>query len=283
MKLFASLIALGLMACAVAESAPAPTLSAPTAATMTFGQSFTLDSRILSETRRINVYTPPGYAEHPEARLPVIYMPDGGMAEDFPHVVEAVDALVGWGSMRPVIVVGIENTQRRRDLTGPTDVDSDKKIAPVVGGSAAYRQFIRRELMPQIRSRFRTTDETAVMGESLAGLFVVETLELEPDLFDTYIAFSPSLWWNHDGNVQSFAAHLKALPAGHKTFYMTSADEDNIAPEAAQIADMLRAAAPANLSWHYQPMPQEFHDTIYRASAPRALRTLFAPKPKAAS
>ena len=33
-------------------------------------------------------------------------------------------------------------------------------------------------------------------GESLAGLFVVETLLLEPDLFDTYIALDPSLWWN---------------------------------------------------------------------------------------
>jgi predicted alpha/beta superfamily hydrolase len=281
MKLLATVLALSLATAALADSAPA--LSAPTPATMSFGQSFTLDSHILGETRRINVYTPPGYVEHPEARLPVIYMPDGGMAEDFPHVVEAVDALIGWGTMRPVIVVGIENTQRRRDLTGPTEVDSDKKIAPVVGGSAAFRQFIRRELMPQIRSRFRTTDETAVMGESLAGLFVVETFELEPDLFDTYIAFSPSLWWNHDGNVQSFAAHLKVLPASHKTLYMTSADEDNIAPEAAKIADMLRAQTPANVSWYYQPMPQESHDTIYRASAPRALHTLFAPKAKAAS
>ena len=30
----------------------------------------------------------------------------------------------------------------------------------------------------------------------LAGLFVVETFLHEPDLFDTYIAFDPSLWWN---------------------------------------------------------------------------------------
>ena len=50
--------------------------------------------------------------------------------------------------------------------------------------------------MPQVNSRYRTTDETAIVGESLAGLFVVETFLLEPDLFDSYLAFDPSLWWN---------------------------------------------------------------------------------------
>ncbi len=47
--------------------------------------------------------------------------------------------------------------------------------------------------MPQVRSRYHPTEETAIVGESLAGLFIVETFLLEPDLFDTYIAFSPSV------------------------------------------------------------------------------------------
>ncbi len=45
--------------------------------------------------------------------------------------------------------------------------------------------------MPEMRGRYRTTGETAIVGESLAGLFVVETFLLEPDLFDTYIAIDP--------------------------------------------------------------------------------------------
>ncbi len=65
-----------------------------------------------------------------------------------------------------------------------------------MGGSAAFRRFIRAELMPLVNARCRTTGETAIVGESLAGLFVVETFLLEPDLFDTYVAFDPSLWWN---------------------------------------------------------------------------------------
>jgi hypothetical protein len=70
------------------------------------------------------------------------------MAEDFPHVTATVQSLITAGAMRPFIVVGIENPERRRDMTGPTEVAEDRKIAPRVGGSAAFRTFIRDELMP---------------------------------------------------------------------------------------------------------------------------------------
>ncbi|AMR26392.1 hypothetical protein A0257_04260 [Hymenobacter psoromatis] len=50
--------------------------------------------------------------------------------------------------------------------------------------------------MPAIRQRYRTTPETAIVSESLAGLFVVETFLLEHDLFPTCLAFGPSLGWN---------------------------------------------------------------------------------------
>jgi len=163
------------------------------ASALMVGETFTIESKALREVRRINIYLPPAYAESPDRRLPVLYMPDGGVGEDFLHVAGLVQVSVGNGTMRPFVLVGIENTQRRRDLTGPTQSAEDKKIAPQVGGSAAFRQFIRSELMPVVNTRYRTTAETAIMGESLAGLFVVETFFVEPDLFDTYIAFDPSL------------------------------------------------------------------------------------------
>jgi len=50
--------------------------------------------------------------------------------------------------------------------------------------------------MPEVRRRYRDNGETAIVGESLAGLFVLETFFDEPQLFDTHIALSPSLWWN---------------------------------------------------------------------------------------
>jgi Predicted hydrolase of the alpha/beta superfamily len=134
-----------------------------------------LASRALGETRRINVHVPRAYLASDTSRFPVLYMPDGGLDEDFPHVVNTIDSLIALGAIRPVIVVGVPNTQRRRDLTGPTRVATDSAIAPRVGGSAAFRGFWRDELVPAIDARYRTTSERAIVGESLAGLFIVET------------------------------------------------------------------------------------------------------------
>ncbi len=196
--------------------------AAEPAAPLAIGETFTLQSKTLGETRRINVYLPPGYAESADKRFAVLYMPDGGLAEDFLHVAGLVQVSVGNGTMRPFVLVGIENTQRRRDLSGPTQNEEDKKIAPRVGGSATFRKFVRDELMPDVRARYRTTDETAIVGESLAGLFVIETFLLEPDLFDSYIAIDPSLWWNSGSLVNSAAERLSALSLSDNALWFAS-------------------------------------------------------------
>jgi predicted alpha/beta superfamily hydrolase len=251
--------------------------AADRAAPLVIGETLTIDSKILSETRRINVYLPPGYAESPNLRLPVLYVPDGGIAEDFLHVAGLVQVSVGNATMRPFVLVGIENTQRRRDMTGPTENENDKKIAPRVGGSEAFRKFIREELMPLVKARYRTTDETAIVGESLAGLFVVETFLLEPDLFDTYIAFDPSLWWNDQKLVNGAGERLAARPKLKKTLYFASSDDDLHIGATQQLADALGKHAPPGISWHYEKMPDEKHSTIYHPAALKAFRAVFKP------
>lgn len=244
---------------------------------LVMGETFTIDSRVLGETRRINVYLPPGYAESPGARLPVLYMPDGGMAEDFLHVAGLVQVSVGNGTMRPFLLVGIENTERRRDLTGPTGNANDKKIAPRAGGSGAFRKFIRDELMPRVKNRYRTTGETAIVGESFAGLFVVETFLVEPDLFDTYVAFDPSLWWDDQKLVAGAGERLRARPRLAKTLYVASSGDDLPIGPTQRLADALGRDAPAGLRWHYERMPDEKHSTIYHPAALKAFRALFKP------
>ncbi|MDF7811907.1 alpha/beta hydrolase-fold protein [Hymenobacter sp. YC55] len=246
-------------------------------ASIAIGNTFTLESKVLGEVRRINVYYPPAYTESATVQLPVLYMPDGGMAEDFLHVAGLVQVLVGNGTMRPFILVGIENTERRRDLTGPTTNEKDKKIAPHVGGSAAFRRFIRQELMPQIRQRYRTTTETAIVGESLAGLFVVETLLQEPDLFDTYLAFDPSLWWNNKQQVKQASSFLQTYTGKKKTLYMATSSEPEIATDGRQFAEVLQATAKPIISWRFEPMPEETHATIYHPAALKAFRYVFKP------
>lgn len=266
-------------AIAILLSAPVPAQKAGSQAEpvsrLNIGETFLLQSEVLHESRRINVYLPPAYTGSRQG-LPVLYMPDGGLAEDFLHVAGLLQVSTGNGTMRPFVLVGIENTQRRRDLTGPTDNAEDKAIAPRVGGSEAFRRFIQRELMPAVRQRYRTTGETAIMGESLAGLFVVETFFLEPDLFDTYVAIDPSLWWNSGRLVGEAGGRLASGLPRAKALYL-AASRDDRDRRTQQLASVLAGKAPANLTWHYDAMPEESHATIYHPAALRAVRLLFAP------
>jgi uncharacterized protein len=271
LRIWFSAVLFALVAC------DAHAAGASAAQPLSIGDTFTIDSKVLGETRRINVYAPPGYAGS-DMRVPVLYMPDGGLAEDFLHVAGLVEVGVGNGTMRPFLLVGIENTERRRDLTGPTVNPDDKKIAPRVGGSAAFRKFMRDELMPVVKQRYRTTGENAIVGESLAGLFVAETFFLEPDLFDIYIAIDPSLWWNDHKLVDGAAASLYARPRRAKSLFLASSSEFRGDVDATKsLADILRADAPAGVRWHYEAMPEEKHATIYHPAALKAFRMMLAP------
>jgi len=267
-----ALLLTGLCGCAAATP-PRPPV-APTS--VVIGQSITLASKVLGETRRINIYTPSGY-DTGDVRYPVLYMPDGGIHEDFHHITGIVQVSTANGTMRPLLVVGIENTERRRDLTGPTEIAEDRKIAPRVGGSAQFRRFLREELMPAVRKRYRTSDETAIVGESLAGLFVLETFFLEPDLFDTYIAVDPSVWWNAGSLGRNAVARLERFGAQRKTLYLSTSDEKELQEGTLRIAEALRQVAPAGLRWQYEPMPDEHHSTIFHGAALRAFRAVLAP------
>jgi hypothetical protein len=133
--------------------------------------------------------------------------------------------------------------------------------------------------MPVIQARYRTTGETAIMGESLAGLFVVETFLLEPDLFDTYIAFDPSLWWNNRELVDSASARLERTSATPRALYLANSSEEELAQLTGALARAIAPHASSGLTVHHQPMPDETHGSIYHPAALLALRRLFEPEP----
>ncbi|MDB4967812.1 MAG: putative esterase [Myxococcales bacterium] len=267
----------------LAHAGPPPQAAAPTtdAAPPKPGQvvheTLTMMSKALGERRRIHLYTPPGFAKL-AGPLPVLYLLDGGDEEDFPHpgVLAAIDLAIRTGEMRPLAVVGIENTERRRDTTGPTQVDKDKQIAAHVGGSAAFRAFIRDELMPMVKQKVPRAGKTAIAGESLAGLFVIETLFVEPGLFDTWIAVSPSLWWNDQALAREADRWMKAHPRATGTLYLARAGDDIGEPIDA-LAAALRSSAPPGLSWYYEPRSDLRHSNIYENVAPALVRRLWPP------
>jgi len=275
-----SLLLSAVSAAPLMAAEPAPSAQAAAATPLVIGETFTIESKALGETRRINVYRPQPWGLDPKAALPVLYMADGGIGEDFLHVAGLVQVLSGNGSMRPFLLVGIENTERRRDMTGPSSDPQDQKIAPRIGGSAAYRSFLRDELMPQVRQRYPTTDERALIGESLAGLFVVETLLQEPTLFNSYIALDPSLWWNRGAMLAGAAKQLPAVTRAKPQVFLASSGQPELAASTARLAALLQQAAPSPLV-KYLPLPEETHATIYHPAALQALRTLFPAPPPA--
>lgn len=234
-------------------------------------ETFELRSEKLDETRVICVWTPPGYANS-EARFPVLYMPDGGIKEDFPHIANTIAELIQAGEIAPVIVVGIENTDRRRDLTGASEVLLNVTVAPLTDGASVFRAFIRDELFPEIERRYRTTSERAIVGESLAGLFVVETLFREPDMFNRYIAMDPSLWWNDHQLVRKASDNIKALGDRKLRLWFAGSNAGDIFPHTEELERVLKAEAPENLKWTYSPQPNESHGTIFRATKADAFK-----------
>jgi hypothetical protein len=262
------LAAVSLLPVLVAAQAPTP---------LAVGETFTIASQVLGERRTINVYAPPGHPLHDGPPLPLVVMPDGGLAEDFLHVAGLVQVGAGNGTMRPVLLVGIENTARRRDLTGPTTVARDSAIAPVVGGSAAFRRFIREELLPAIAARYRVTNQRTIIGESLAGLFVLETMLAEPTLFDTWIAIDPSLWWNDGTLLRTAPSMLRTTGAAREMVVLAHSDQAEIAAASIELAAVLRGAR--HVTSLLLPFPRETHATIYHPAALAAFRLVLAPLP----
>jgi uncharacterized protein len=243
---------------------------------VTIGTSYTLRSSVLGQTRRINVYLPPGYAEG-SSRYPVLYLLDGGVEEDFVHIAGIASLAADFRRIREFILVGIEGIDRYHDLTHPTTVESDRQRLPTSGGASGFRRFLAAELKPFIERNFRVTDESALMGESAAGLFVVETFLREPQEFSDYIAVSPMLWWDGQSLARQADSLLrKPFPPGRR-LYLTIADEGGAMQEGVdRLVLALKSGAPRGLDWTYVPMAPETHGTTFHPSALNAIRRLFA-------
>ena len=117
-----------------------------------------------------------------------------------------------------------------------------------------------------------------IVGESLAGLFVLETFFLEHELFDTYIAFDPSIWWNDQKLLAEASKRLREWAGGEKTLYVASSSD--AAELSERLGDVLSREAPPKVHWSSERMPSETHATIYHPGALRAFRSVFKPAGK---
>ncbi|RYM34678.1 alpha/beta hydrolase [Brumimicrobium glaciale] len=233
--------------------------------------TFTMHSPQIGEDRVINVWLPPQYDSSTDS-FPVLYMADGGIVmEDFPHIANTLAKLIELDSIPPIILVGIENTDRRRDLTGFSDVEKDSNYCPLTDGAKNFRAFITNELFTKIESKYRVNNQKGLIGESLSGLFVMETFFLQPEAFDFYIAMDPSLWWNDGYLVKNTGKLMTNFPDEEKKLWFAGSVVPDISINTNQLEKKLEKFAPQNLKWTYSDEPEEKHHTIFRATKEKAL------------
>jgi len=277
-RLITGLLLLALAAGA-APSAPPESRRAGNPQPLVMGEIHTIPSRVMDGERRVVVRLPASYAAEPKRRYDVVYVVDGGPEQDFPHLAGLVQSAEVNGTFAPFILVGLETVRRREEIT-PVVAEPARyaaELGATPGGSAKFRRFIGSEVKPWIEGRYRTSGNDALMGESLAGLFVVETLFEAPALFDDYIAVSPSLWWDGMKFGREASARLARLPAGARRLYLTLADEGYLHEEGVeQLVAALQRAAPADLQWLYVPQgDSETHASIYHGAALDAFRAFY--------
>lgn len=235
------------------------------------GKSYRLHAPAFGDERTINVALPADYAKDPAKTYPVLYLIDGGVDQDFVHIVGTKQLGAAWGRTQDAIVVGIASQDRRRELVGPTKDPALLAKYPTAGGSALFRKFLRDQVKPFVAANFRTNGKSGVIGESLAGLFIAETYLREPDLFDAYAAISPSLWWDQASLSREAAALIGTRQAG-KRLYLATAEEG---ADMQVNVDRLVAALGKTENWCYAPREDLTHATIYHAVSPTALQFLF--------
>lgn len=183
---------------------------------ISIGHTDSVYSQILKEPRQIWVYTPgdnrgPAFAPQ---RYPVLYLLDGD--GHFSSVVGMIQQLtkVNGNSLFPeMIVVGILNTDRTRDLT-PTHIFSDPPMmgpafSRTTGGGENFLNFIEKELMPHIEANYPTQPYKILVGHSFGGLAVMKCLTEHTKLFNAYICIDPSMWYDKERFLEDTKKALK--------------------------------------------------------------------------
>ena len=155
-------------------------------------EKLTLNSELLGEERELVVYLPANYKEA-KHRFPVLYLTDGDVQGT--HTKGTLDFLAKFDQAPDMIVVGIVNPRqlRERDLTLETEGKQKQKG---FSGADRFLAFIEKEVIPLVKSKYRTLDYQALSGTSHGGQFAINAMVKRPELFDGIIAISPSLYWN---------------------------------------------------------------------------------------
>ncbi len=237
-----------------------------------------INSAVLGEERTILVRVPPGY-ETNKLRYPVLYMTDGNA--HIGHTSSTVEFLARNGRMSELIVVGIINTDRTRDLS-PTHVKTTVAGGnsalqfPTSGGADKFIKFIETELFPEIEKRYRVHQYRILAGHSLGALFTIHTMVSRPELFNSYVAVSPALQWDNQVVVKRAEDFFKARKELEATLFMSVGNEPGpIEDGFYQLKQVLEKNQTKDFAWKAQVLDDEDHGSVVLHSHYLAMRNIF--------
>ncbi len=225
----------------------------------------TFHSNILNEDRKIFIRTPTKMKKYDT--YPVVYLLDGG--EHIGMVAGQLQYLSESYMIIPsMIVIGIGNTDRVRDLTpthsiigpdGKPDTSANA-MGRTSGGGEKFLQFIREELMPYVNAHYPTAPYNILSGHSLGGLMAIHCLVHHPGYFNAYIAISPSLQWDGDAMLKDVAEHLPSKkPLSKILFYSDANEDEKFHSNQLKLDTILQQKKIAGLQFKRNFYPEESH------------------------
>jgi enterochelin esterase-like enzyme len=144
----------------------------------------TFTSKILGNTRLVEVYTPAGYRTDGEPYDLLVLFGTRSYTVDVPSPV-ILDNLLAAKRIRPVVAV----------LIGAPSIEA--RMAELSCDSL-FTDFLTTELLPWVRARYRIAADprrTTLAGFSLGGLAGACAALRHPDIFGNVLSQSGSFWW----------------------------------------------------------------------------------------
>ena len=236
----------------------------------------TIKSAVLGEERVVLVRTPAGY-ETNKLSYPVLYMTDGDA--HMGHTASSIEFLVQNGRIPDLIVVGVTNTDRTRDLTPAKSADKNPAGElrwPTSGGADNFLKFFETELIPEIEKTYRVQPYRIFTGHSLGGLFAIHAMISKPGLFNSYIAVSPSLQWADNEALTRVENFLKNQKEAKMTLFASIGNEPGaIGDDFDKLKDALAKSNIKGFEWQAERLADEDHGSVVLRSHYFGLRKVY--------
>jgi len=212
----------------------------------------TIHSGILQEERPVRVHLPLKY-EQSESRYPVLFILDADQESHFQESVKLAESLADRGEIPRMIIIGIENTNRLRDMNLPTFEFQGKSI---VGGADKFLKFIESELITFIDENYRTSPSRILFGRSASATFSIFAMVSHPRTFDAYIASSPSFFVNKKLIMAGTRKFFEKKEALDRIFFMNLGTQDSAKriEQTRAYAELITQLAPAEFKWELRVM-----------------------------